>query len=406
MSFRGMPDGCLRQSAPASWARPRAIPGLRTRSSRLRLRNALTLTALATLAVQSVAAADSEGDWEGRSRGPGVFYADNFSGIDGDEELRRRSYVRHRLNPTRLFVERANTLSGGGAARIEVHPQDDESTATYAHSFDGVGTRSKNVKKKALYYQFSVYLPNYMLDHRFKTVKDRSSVGLKWAILQEPDQSFGRGEIVVKASGFTRIVSAYTVGPKGTHGFGKKWPSKSGNPCNRNTPDYQWQATIDAGPQKEGIKTDATSCDLFRRRYGMFYSYYRRHPPVWGEGTLTEQGYPEPESARSAILWVPDAWNVIEIYVNEPEQTVKMWHAKRGDPPRLVVDAVGTADMGTREGNYTGAQLLPRLEQRAPDPGRETTYAIYDEIIASTEPIPFPGGHSIEAAEPPTAPQP
>jgi hypothetical protein len=160
---------------------------------------------------------------------------------------------------------------------------------------------------------------------------------------------------------------------------------------------------VDGGPQAEGGQTDATSCDLFRRRYGMFHSYYTRNPVRYGEGTVSEQGYPEPESSRHGIVWIPDAWNVIEIYVNEPAQTVKMWHAKRGDPPRLVIDAVGDANLGNREGNYTGMQLLPRLEERAPDPTREVTYAIYDELIASSEPIPFPGGHGIEPPRSPGA---
>jgi hypothetical protein len=339
---------------------------------------------------------DAERDWQTRSQAPGVFHADNFSGLVDDEALRQRSFLRHRRNPTRLFLETRNTLSGGGAARIEVHPEDGEGTATFAHSFDGVGARTKEIRKKQLYYQFSIYLPRYILDHRFRTVNDKGNVGHKWAILQEPDQSFGKGEIVVTSARFSRVVSAYTVGPKGTHGFGRKWPSKSGNPCSKS-PDYQWQATVDAGPQAEGGETDATSCNLFRRRYGMFHSHYKRNPVRYGQGTVSEQGYPDPESSRHGIVWIPDAWNVIEIYVNEPAQTVQMWHARRGDPPRLVIDAVGNANLGHREGNYTGVQLLPRLEERAPDPTREVTYAIYDELIASSEPIPFPGGHRIEA---------
>jgi len=181
---------------------------------------------------------DSERDWRARSQAPGVFYADNFSGLADDEALRERSFLRHRRNPARLFLETRNTLSGGGAARIEVHPEDGEGTATFAHSFDGLGARTKKTRKKELYYQFAIYMPRYILDHRFRTVNDKGNVGHKWAILQEPDQSFGKGEIVVTSARFSRVVSAYTVGPKGTHGFGRKWPSKSGNPCSKS-PNYQ-----------------------------------------------------------------------------------------------------------------------------------------------------------------------
>jgi hypothetical protein len=374
------------------------IRSQRSRGSVRRLGPALSSLALLLVAGPAAGVDDAERDWRSRSEAPGVFYADNFAGLANDEALRQRSFLRHRRNPARLFLETGNTLSGGGAARIEVHPEDGEGTATYAHSFDGVGARTKKTLKKELYYQFSIYLPKYILDHRFRTVNDKGDVNHKWAILQEPDQSFGKGEIVVTTMRFTRLVSAYTVGPKGTHGFGRKWSSKSANPCSKS-PDNQWQATVDAGPQSEGGRTDATSCDLFRRRYGMVHSYYKRNPVLYGKGTVSEQGYPEPESSRHAIMWIPDAWNVIEIYVNEQAQTVRMWHAKRGDPPRLVIDAIGDAGLGHREGNYTGVQLLPRLEERAPDPTREITYAIYDELIASSEPIPFPGGHLVEAPQ-------
>jgi len=373
------------------------MTGLFARRPRPALLKVLSLSLLAA-GPSAHAIDDPEADWAARSRGTGVFYADNFAGLKNDAELRSRSFLQHKLNTTRLFLETGNALSAGGAARIEVHPQDGEGTATYSHSFDGVGSQTKTRREKELYYQFSVYIPKYMLDHRFRTNKDSGNVGHKFTILQEPDKSFRKGEIVITSIGFTHVVGAYTVGPKGTHPFYRKWPAGSGNPCRPNTPDYQWQAPVDAGPQLERGKTDANNCDLFRRRFGMFYSYYKQHPVFYGKGTVSEQGYPEAESARHGINWVPDAWNVIQIYVSEPSQTVKVWHARRGEAPRLVVQEIGTADMGFREGNYTGAQLLPRLEERAADTTREASFVIYDEIIASTSPIPFPGGHHIDGS--------
>ena len=354
---------------------------------------------LVTLVVSTSTASEPGGleqDWIMRSRGPGVFFAENFSGIRDDSALRRLSFFNHKLNETRLFLEVRNALSGGGAVRIEIHPEDNEVTATFAHSFDGSGARSKRVVKKELYYQFSIYLPNYILDHRFKTVNDVGNVGHKWCILQEPDRSFDKGQVVITNMAFTRAVGAYTVGPRGTHGFEREWPAGSGNPCRPETPDYQWQPAVDAGPQSEHGGTDADNCDLFRRRYGMLYSHYKKYPVIYGRGTVSQQGYPDPESSRNGIFWIPDTWNVIEIYVSEPAQTVKIWHARRGDPPRLVVEAIGSANLGSRAGNYTGVQLLPRLEEMAPDLARKRTYAIYDELIASQDPIPFPGGHRIE----------
>jgi hypothetical protein len=92
-----------------------------------------------------------------------------------------------------MFLETRNTLSGGGAVRIEVHPEDDEVTATYAHSFDGIGARTKNVKKE-LYYQFSIYVPNV---HPRSPVQDgersRATSGINGPSCRNPISSFGQG---------------------------------------------------------------------------------------------------------------------------------------------------------------------------------------------------------------------
>jgi hypothetical protein len=359
----------------------------------------LALVLLLFCAGATAAVQDPEADWQMRSSAAGVFYSNNFDFADSDA-LRKSNYGGANVpRSDQLFLETNNKLSGHGAAKMTVLKADGEGTASYRHSWVmPVGSQTKGILKKALYYQFSIYIPRYMLDHRFATVNNVVP-NHKWAVIMEPDQSFSTGEIVVTTKGFRGFVTAYTI--RGSTGvaahFENIWPAGSGNPCRPNTIDYQWQPAVDAGPQSEGGQTDATSCALFKRRYGPTYGSFTG-TVKYGEGTLTEQGNPEPEAAINGITWVPDAWNVVEVYVNEDAQTVKLWHAKRGDAPRLVIDKVGDADIGHRENNYTGAQILPRLEERAPDSTRQDSYAIYDEIIASDNPVVFPGGHSLDEA--------
>ncbi|MGH8176151.1 MAG: hypothetical protein ACREV5_07830, partial [Steroidobacter sp.] len=65
-----------------------------------------------------------------------------------------------------------------------------------------------------------------------------------------------------------------------------------------------------------------------------------------------------------------------------------------------AMNFVGTADLGDRAGNYSGVQLLPRLEELAADSTREDTYAVYDEIIASDQFIEFPGAATVRPRPP------
>lgn len=333
----------------------------------------------------SDSAVDAEADWTARSTAPGVFFKNNFN-FASTAALKASNYGGSGVpSSDRMELETVNVLSGKGC-KINVLKNDGEGTGSYRHDWNAVGSQNKGAPKKELYYQYAVYLPKYILDHRFKTLNNAKK-NHKWAIIQEPDQSFGRGEVVVITPFFRKCVGAYRImgsGPLNT------WRDVSGTPANPNTPDHAFQ-TIDAGPQSEGGLTDATSQSLFERRYG-FFDQHMSGTTTYGGGTLEAQGQPDPDGAVNGIVWVEDAYNVVEVYVNEATDTVKVWHAEYGDPPRLVINAVGTADLGNRAGNYTGAQLLPRLEEREGDAGREDTYAIYGELLGSSSLIKFPGG--------------
>jgi hypothetical protein len=350
---------------------------------------ALCCSAIVGSGVSVAASIDAEADWSARSSAAGVFYKNTFD-FGSRAEMLASNYGSPPLSE-RAELETDQRLSGRGAIRINVLKADGEGTYAYRHSFDmPVGSNTKNTKKKAFYYQFHVYLPKYILDHRFSTVGNEATAH-KFAIIQEPDKSFNIGEVVITNHGFRGFVNGYRL--QGSTATARQFVKQLGpgtNPCKPGSTDYLWQSGIDAGPQSNGSATDATSCDLFKRRFGpMQYST----SVTSNYGTpLSQQGNPDAIAAINGAPWVPDAWNVIEVYVNENEQTVKVWHAARGNPPKLVINEVGTGDIGHREDNYTGVQLLPRLEERLADPNRQDTYALYDELIASDDVIKFPGG--------------
>lgn len=351
---------------------------------------ALCCSAIVCSGANAADSIDAQSDWNARSSAAGVFYKNTFD-FGSRQELLDSNYGSPPL-AERAELETVQRLSGRGALRINVLKGDGEGTYGYRHSFDSpIGSQTKNTKKKVFYYQFEVYLPKYILDHRFKTAGNVASAH-KFAIIQEPDQSFATGEVVVTNHFFRGFVNSYRVlgSGGGARQFTKSWSSGS-NPCRPGSTEYQHQSAIDAGPQSEGGKTDDTDCNLFKRRFGPL-QYSTPATTNYGGGTLSAQGNPDPMSAMNGAAWVPDAWNVIEVYINESEQTVRIWHAVRGSPPKLVIDATGNADIGHRENNYTGVQLLPRLEERAADSTRQDTYALYDELIASDQIIKFPGG--------------
>lgn len=329
-------------------------------------------------------------DWLERSTATGVFYANDFSTFADSAALRTSNY-----GGTASQYQASTTLEtrsgiNGKVCRLHILKTADEGTPSYRHSWVGIGAQTKTTVKKRLFYQFQMYIPAYVLSHRFRTDASdppnepadlTSDVAMKFAILQEPDVSFALGEVVPTNARFRGFFTAYRMKPSGD--APPLAQAISGIPGG-GSPDYRWQNAIDSG---ETVTTNADA----RRRYGpLQYSFPGTNN--YGGGTLTAQGNPDAECSVNGVAWVPDAINVVEIFVDADADTVQMWHAVRGEAPTLVHSYVGTAELGQRTTNYTGAQLLPRLEQLIADATREDTFVDYGEVIASDDPIEFPGG--------------
>lgn len=329
-------------------------------------------------------------DWAARSSASGVFYANNFN-FTTLQQLTDSNYGTPPGTPF-AQLETVNKLSGSAACRSNILKTSNEGDQfNYRHSWVmPVGSQTKGTPKKTFYYQYAIYIPSYVLDHRFSTTGDQAS-SHKFCIIQEPDNSFGAGEVVTVNPAFRKAVTCYRI-TESSGSASHSWRTLPNMPDSPSTSRNTY-STIDAGPQSDGLGgTDANNQDLFERRYGYLIGY---QDGTTNYGTpLSAQGQPDPDQSVNGPTWVADAWNVVEFYIDYTTQTLRMWHAVYGQAPRLVINADGTADLGNRTDNYTGAQLLPRLEERLADATREDTYVIYDEVLASNNPINFPGGFS------------
>ena len=201
----------------------------------------------------------------------------------------------------------------------------------YRQSFDGFEAQTKREALREIYVQVSIYLPRYYLEHRFLTKGGRIGSTFnhpKLLVIQEPDQSFDIGELVV---------TRYRGG---------------------------------------------RSITLYRLRQGT--------------------GQAEHFKQRSKNRWNADGWTTVEVYANLDTQIVRLWTAHTGERPVLEVES-RNADLGsgrTPTGDeYSGIQLVPRINNLLGDPSRNPTFVLYDELIVSTEPIPFPGGFAINGAK-------
>lgn len=338
---------------------------------------------------------DAEADWLARSSHASVFYANNLSTYSTDSEIWTDNYGGSTAyEQARIELETVNAPGAGKGVKINVFAGDDEGTAAWAISFTGVGSQVKTVRKDVVFFQFGVYIPLELIDTRWKTVGDTAITGLKLAILQEPDNSFGTGEVVVTIADFTKFIYAYRKRASDGNAIayertitGAALPGDT-----EGDPEYRWQNWINAGPQTVGADTDTTDIYLTKRRYGPL-TYSQSGTKTYGGGTLTSQGQPDADSAVSGVYAEADAYNHFLVWADLSADSYQVIHAVRGQPPRLFTSAIGMASLGGTGGNnYKGVQLLPRQEERDFDVSQSVdTYAIYSEVLASDAPIHFPG---------------
>lgn len=322
----------------------------------------------------SVACLDNAADWQARSTGPSVFYSNNFDFPDRDTYINAahsKQYAETANGTFKLDLETGIKLTGNGASRhnwIAAEGANERGPA-WNYSFDGLGAKSTNTRKTEFYLQYSMYVDQGWVDFTYT----RGSI--KTQIIFNPAVApFSPGEIVLYRRGRGPWPGGFYVNTNTSLPFSLVWSEPS-----IVNGDDTYYTFWDAGPQFEGNETDRTSRDLFERRWGVRRRNQDRTDPDYADVPRFEGG----------------KWYTFETYVNVEgsNTTVKVWFAERGQPPILLYGAMETS-LPTTSNTYRGAHLINRAENT--DVWVETdTFIIFDEIIASDEPINFPGGYDL-----------
>jgi hypothetical protein len=335
-------------------------------------------------------AVDANADWAARSDGAGVFFRHNFTyrnagetvQIASDADLRASSHNGVTDGSARVVWDTTNKLSGNGSLRINQLRTPVGNYSGFRVGWDGIGATTKSTRKQTLYVQFAFLADAVYRNTYFGLTTDEGGPwGGKMAILQAPDRSNGIGEVVLrrcsKPGGY---FLAYRLDDQGRYRhFYMQFNNVGGS--------SQWTSYpfIDRGaPAVTNLST-----------------LHRRHGPTYSNDAQAQNSADYSHVPR----FPANDWFVFEIYVNMAADTVKIWGAPYGQAPVLCTGGYGSyvrlPPPGTTDGLgiplYSGIQFTnyPNDSSSAALWNATDTYICYDEVIASDNPIPFPGGHSL-----------
>ena len=179
------------------------------------------------------------------------------------------------------------------------------------------------------------------------------------------------------------------------------WTQGRSTACSSS--DVVFQNMIDRGPDPLG--SGYSACEQDRARYGGLYSYY---PGGGGSGV---KGSPDP--LTGGFTWYPDEWLTVYFRIDigaygvDRSTTVYLWAARAGDTEytHLIQKDITLGGNGV-ENAFDSIWLLPYNTSQLPDPTRQNTFVLYDELIVSTQPIAVPGGTPPPGPSPDLAPKP
>jgi hypothetical protein len=356
---------------------------------------------LATITVGPVTGAiDPVADFAARSLAPGVFFFENFNypnlAAASSHVTNPKFYGSSTGNPPNasiISISTANVLSGK-SLRIKYPPNSSASGNSWLYTFDvndGVQVPFVGVPHDNFYFQIIVWADQHW-DWPFEAA-DGTSSSPKIAIIDHHNSSSNPGEVVLTNDHTRGFISAYTGF---TPSSGSVLIERSINTPAR-TPDLRAQPSIDTG-----VPANPITMDDFRMRYGPFESDTPNIPfaSIGAGSSLAASGFPNQVSARAGKIWNRAAFTVVTFYINGAGNQVKFWAAKYGDPPKLLGDTKVVnpgLNMGRGSTGYPGFQLTPFITNNGNAGGanQPTTFIDYVEIIASNNPIKFPGGFSL-----------
>lgn len=323
-----------------------------------------------------------EASWLQRSTAAGVFYSNNFSWRDqaktlpitNDTDLRNSAAA---IGGTTSLItfDMTNKLSGAGSCKLRMPASQFGAYSGWMFSFAGIGTSAKTAVKHQFYVQFAFYADSV---YRSFFYGSNNTWGGKIAIIEAPDSSFDPGEIVVRRwsppGGF---VKGYWIsGPGNVEEFYLSWPSIGS--------DFTFNNFLDRG------SPTVSNANTLQQRHGINFN---------DQGSSTGS---DPDYQHAALLQ-SNGWTVIEAYVDQVNDVIKVWIAPYGSAPTLLMGTLNAnlPAIGTLDGSasnpaqlYTGMQLTNFPNTVTNWPGSDT-FVAYDEVICSDSQINFPGGFAL-----------
>lgn len=322
----------------------------------------------------SVVAAAAGETWLARATLPGVVRAIRF---DSSSDVTR--WVTGAPNAENISYQSAIKSSGNGAMRIDVLKTDGASSGQWTTWLKD--TESANdgfTEGDKFYVSFRQWIDDYHTTHRFL-----NGGGWKQAIISRhasvmdginqptPYGSNQVNEIVLQNTGHRGLVQGYN---RNTAGSYPPWEVSFPTAC--SSTDIVFQNAVDRGPQT------GTPCEQARKRYGGLYSFFQTPEAVPGQ----------PDPIGGQFNYYGDEWitYTLEIDVgqfggNSNDTHIILRTARDGQDYDGIINRANL-DLGAGP-DYTGLNLLPYNTGRSPDPTRQDTFFVYDEVIVSRNPI-------------------
>jgi hypothetical protein len=318
---------------------------------------------------------------EWASQSAGAFYRHNFSFKNAAETqpITNKADLLASLGnyngdaSTYVALDTTIKLSGVGSMRIDM-PASTWTNAYTGIDFAGIAATSKAVSKHQFYVRFAHYMDSVYRNW------DWGSGNVWHTIVVECfNSSFDIGEVVLHPA---RVPGGYMMGYRKatdypTHAtFGLHWNAIGNNQTMNSFYDAGAPAVVN-------------SVNTLQQRYGMLYS-------DWDTPSADADIVNQPRA-------VSNGWTVYEIYVDQVNDIVKIWMAPYGQAPVLLtgamdafLPAIGVTDAGSNpQPLYTGIQLANWRGSAPAQLPTQATFVAFAEVIASDNPIPFPGGFAL-----------
>ncbi|MEM9056383.1 MAG: Ig-like domain-containing protein, partial [Pseudomonadota bacterium] len=326
---------------------------------------ALALATLLTAPLSSAwAASDADASWIARSTHPDVVMATRF-----DTAAEVFDDVHPDSRQDQVFWERNNRASGEGSMRIEIYKTDGAAYGSWRRYL--ADDQREFDEGDEFYVQFRQYIPAYMATHRFL-----NGNGWKQAIISHMSGSNQLNEVVLQNTNHRGLVQGYNRNIGGGY---PPWDVRASTAC--SSTDFRIQNAVDNGPQSIG-----SACENDRARYGGLFWYYSTRPAGWAPG--------EPDPLTGGFIYYPDEWLTFLVRVRvgtygQDNHLVQVWAARDGGNYEMLIDR-NDIELGGGSKLHNTIWLLPFNTNTDPDPSREDTYTLYDELIVSTSFIASP----------------